>query len=51
MVGVGRDLSGSSGPSPLLKQVPLGQAAQDPVQAGFEHVQRRRLHNNSGQPY
>jgi len=32
MVGVGRDLCGSSGPAPLLKQVHLEQAAQDLVQ-------------------
>ena len=41
MVGVGRDLP---------KQSDLEQAAQDHVQAGFEHLQRRRLHNPSGQP-
>jgi len=29
MVGVGRDLCGSSGPTPLLKQCHLEQAAQD----------------------
>jgi len=50
MVGVGRDLWGRSGPIPRLKQVPLEQAAQDCIQAGFEYLQRRRLHNASGQP-
>jgi len=34
MVGVGRDLCGSSSPSPLPKQGCLQQAAQDLVQAG-----------------
>jgi len=37
MVGVGRDLCGSSSPTPLLKQDHLQQAAQDLVQAGEEH--------------
>jgi len=50
MVGVGRDLWGSSGPTPLLKQGHLQQTAQDLVQAGFEYLQRRRLHSPSGQP-
>jgi len=43
MAGVGRDLWGSSGPTPLLKQVPLEQAAQDLIQVGLEYLQRRRL--------
>jgi len=50
MVGVGRDLCGSSSPTPLPKQGHLQQAAQDLVQAGFEYLQRRRLHNLPGQP-
>jgi len=50
MVGVGRDLCGSSGPAPLPKQGHLQQAAQDLVQAGLEYLQRRRLHNLPGQP-
>ena len=50
MVGVGRDLCGSSSPPPLPKQGHLQQAAQDLVQAGLEYLQRRRLHNPSGQP-
>jgi len=49
MVGIGRDLCGSSSPAPLPKQGHLQQAAQDLIQAGFEYLQRRRLHN-SGQP-
>ena len=49
MVGVGRDLWGSSGPTPLPKQGHLQQAAQDLVQAGLEYLQRR-LHSPSGQP-
>ena len=50
MVGVGRDLCGSSGPNPLPKQGHLQQAAQDRIQAGLEYLQRRRLHNLPGQP-
>jgi len=50
MVGVGRDLCGSSSPTPLLKQGHLQQAAQDLVQAGLEYLQRRRLHSLPGQP-
>ena len=50
IVGVGRDLCGSSSPTPLLKQGHLQQAAQDLVQAGLEYLQRRRLHNLPGQP-
>jgi len=48
--GVGRDLSGSSSPTPLPKQGHLQQAAQDLVQSGLGYVQRRRLHNLPGQP-
>jgi len=43
MVGVGRDLSGSSSPTPLPKQGHLQQAAQELVQVGFEYLQRIRL--------
>ena len=50
MFGVGRDLCGSSSPTPLPKQDHLQQAAQDRVQAGLEYLQRRRLHNLSEQP-
>jgi len=50
MVGVGRDLCGSSSPTPLLKQGRLQKTAQDLVQAGLEYLQRRRLHSLSGQP-
>jgi len=50
MVEVGRHLCGSSGPTPLPKQSHLDQVAQDLIQAGFEYLQRRRLHNLSGQP-
>ena len=50
IVGVGRDLCGSSRPTVLSKQVHLQQAAQDLVQAGLEYLQRRRLHNLPGQP-
>jgi len=50
MVGVGRDLCGSSSPTPLLKQGHLLHAAQDLVQVGLEYLQRRRLHNLPGQP-
>ena len=50
MFGVGRDLCGSSSPTPLPKQGHLQQAAPDLVQAGLEYIQRRRIHNLSGQP-
>jgi len=50
MVGVARDLWRSSSPTTLLKQFHLEQVAQDLVQVGFEYLQRRRLHNPSGQP-
>ena len=50
MVGVGRDLCGSSSPTLLLKQGHLQQGAQDLVQAGLEYLQRRRLHKLPGQP-
>jgi len=43
-VGVERPLWGSSSP-----QVHLEQAAQGHIPAGFEYLQRRRLHNTSGQ--
>jgi len=49
MGGLGRDLCGSSSPTPLPKQGPLQQAAQDLVQADLEYLQRRRLHNLPGQ--
>ena len=49
IVGVGRDLCGSSSPTLLPKQGHLQQAAQDLVQADLEHLQRR-LHNLPGQP-
>ena len=50
MFGVGRELCGSSSPIPLPKQGHLEQVTQDLVRAGFEYLQRRRLHNLSGQP-
>ena len=50
MVAVGRHLCNSNSPPPPLNQVHLDQAAQDLVQVGFEYLQRRRLHNPSGQP-
>jgi len=50
MVGVGRDLCGSSSPTLLPKQGHLQQAAQGCVQAGLEYLQRRRLHSLPGQP-
>jgi len=49
MVGVGRDLCGSSSPTPLPKQGRLQQAAQDCAQTGLEYLQRRRIHNLPGQ--
>ena len=50
MVGVGRDLCGSSSPTLPPKQGHLQQAAEDLVQAGLEYLQRRRLHHLPGQP-
>jgi len=50
MLGVGRDLCGSSSPTLLLKQGLSEQAVQDLVQVGLEYLQRRRLHNLPGQP-
>jgi len=49
MFGVGRDLCGSSSPTPLTKQGHLQQAAQDRVHAGLEYLQRRTIHNLPGQ--
>jgi len=43
MFGVGRDLCGSSSPTPLPKQGHLEQAAQHLVQIGLEYLQRRRI--------
>jgi len=50
MVGVGRDLCGSSRPTLLPKQGRLQQGVEDLVQAGLEYLQRRRLHRLPGQP-
>ena len=50
MLGVRRDLCGSSSPTPLPEQGHLQQAAHDLIQVGLEYLQRRRLHNPSGQP-
>jgi len=50
MLGVGRDLCGSSSPTLPPKQGHLQQVAEDLVQAGLEYLQRRRLHHLSGQP-
>ena len=47
---VGWDLCGSSSPTLLLKQGHSEQPAEDRVQACFEYLQRRRIHNLSGQP-
>jgi len=45
MLGVGRDLCGSSSPTPLLKQGRLQQAAQDLTQVGLEYLQSWTIHN------
>ena len=50
MFGVGRDLCGSSSPTPLPKQGHPEQAAQDLVQVSLEYLQRRRLHSLPEQP-
>jgi len=36
--------------SPLPKQGHLQKAAQDCIQAGFEYLQGRKIHNPSGEP-
>jgi len=50
LFGVGRALCGSPSPTPLPKQGHPEPATQDLVQAGFEYLQRRRLHSLPGQP-
>jgi len=50
ILGVGRGFCWSSSPIPLPNQGRLQQVAQDLVQAGLEYLQRRRLHNLTGQP-
>ena len=50
MVGLGRDLCGSSSPTLLPKQGYLEQVVQDLVHVGLQYLQRRRLHNLPGQP-
>lgn len=45
IIEVGRDLQGSSSP----KGGSLEQVTQESIQAGLEYLQRRRLHNLSGQ--
>jgi len=50
MLGVGKDLCGSSSPTPLPKQGHQEQAAKDRIQAGLEYLQRRRLHKLPEQP-
>ena len=50
IVGVGRDLERSLGPTPPAKAGSLEQAAQVGVQTGLEYLQRRTLHNLPGQP-
>jgi len=46
----GRDLCGSSSPTPLPKHGCLQQITQDLVQVGLEYLQRTRLHHLPGQP-
>jgi len=45
MFGVGRDLCGSSTPTPLPKQGHLQQAAQDLVQAGLVNAKVQKQIN------
>ena len=49
MVGVGKDVCRSSGPTTLLKQGHLDLVTQDHVQTAFEYLQGWRLRNLSGQ--
>ena len=55
MTRVGRDLKVHEAPTPLpgrATKLPhlLDQVAQDPVQAGLEHLQGRGINNLTGQP-
>ena len=50
MLGIGRDLGRSPSRILLPAQEHLHQVTQEHVQAGFESLQRRRLHNPPGQP-
>ena len=50
MAGVGRDLCGSSSPTPLPKQGHLQQAAQDLVREGLDSPSLEIFYNLSGQP-
>lgn len=50
MSGIGRDLESSSSPIPLPEQEHPDEVTQEGVQAGFECLQSRRLHNPPGQP-
>ena len=45
IVGLGRDLCGSSSPTLLPKQGHLQQAAQDLVQAGLEYLCHYKIQN------
>lgn len=46
--GFGRDFERSSSPIPLPEQEHPVEVTQEGVQAGFECLQRRRLHNLTG---
>lgn len=48
MAEIGRDLQRSSSPLPLLKLGHLEHVTQDHIQASFQYLQRRKLHNPSG---
>lgn len=48
MVGVGRDMWRSPGPTPLFKRGHLEQVTQDQVRVAFDYLQGGRLHNISG---
>lgn len=50
LVGISRDFSRPSSPTPFFKQGQWQQVSQDHVQMGFEYFQRKRLHNFLWQP-
>jgi len=56
MAWFGRDLKDHQAPTPCRRQghqppyLILDQAAQGSIQPGLEHLQRRGIHNLSGQP-
>lgn len=50
MLGIGRDPERSSSPIRLQEQEHLHRVPQEPINASFECLRRRRLHNSVGKP-